>query len=474
MSPRTTITLSAALLASAAVPSPAAAADTSAKASVAVADEDAGTTDAEGDTPAIREFRPERGMAELGVFGGAFVFSKTHDFYDPATAPQEPLRRVSPDIGVRAAYFPLSFLGVEAEFSAVPSKYEPGGNAFIYGVRAHGILQLPLYRVVPFATGGYGFMGVRSDPSVAGKDIDPVGHYGGGVKFFVNRYLALRLDARHIIAAQAAEQRDGTSHFQALLGLSVTLGRKKAAPRQAPPGGDRDGDGFLDSDDACPDEVGIAPDGCPDRDSDGDSILDSVDACPAVPGVAPSGCPPEDRDRDGILDGDDECPDDPGVAPDGCPLRDSDGDGILDPDDECPSEPESRNGFEDADGCPDELPEEVKTHTGVIRGIFFDFNSDAIGKRSRPVLDAAVKVLRQYEGIRIEIVGHTDDVGGRDYNLDLSRARAESVRTYLVDLGLSPDRIATRGAGPDEPVADNTTRHGRAENRRIEFNVITQ
>ena len=469
MNPRMTITLYSALLASAVLPTPAVAAEASASASVSVADES--RSDRNDKVPALRRLRPDHGMAELGVFGGVFVFSKTHDFYDPATAPQEPLRRASPDIGVRAAYFPLSFLGVEAEFSAVPAKYEPGGKAFIYGARAHGILQLPLYRVVPFAAGGYGLMGVRSEASVAGNDVDPVGHYGGGVKFFVNRYLALRVDARHFVAAQAAEQRDGTSHFQALLGLSLTLGRRRVESR---PLVDSDGDGFLDGDDLCPEEPGIAPDGCPARDSDGDSILDTVDACPAVPGVAPTGCPPEDRDRDGILDGDDQCPDEPGVAPDGCPLRDSDGDGILDGDDQCPSEPENRNGFEDTDGCPDELPQEVKTHTGVIRGIFFDFNSDKIGRRSLPVLDSAVKVLREYEQIRIQIVGHTDDVGTREYNLQLSSARAESVRAYLVEHGLAPDRITTRGAGPDEPIADNTSRHGRAENRRIEFKVVTE
>ncbi|MEZ4380034.1 MAG: OmpA family protein [Nannocystaceae bacterium] len=469
MTLRNHLSFTAALLASAALPSTAAAAEAGAKASVdlkAGADADA---DAD-DTPAIRKFRPERGMAELGVFGGAFIFSKTHDFYDPATAPQEPLRRVSPDLGVRAAYFPLSFLGLEAEFSAVPAKYDPGGSAFIYGARAHGILQLPLYRVVPFFLGGYGIMGVSSDAAVAGNDVDPVGHYGVGVKYFINRYLALRFDARHFIAAQAAEQTDGTSHFQALLGLSVTLGRKK--PQKAAPK-DSDGDGFLDRDDKCPDEPGVAPDGCPDRDSDGDSILDSADQCPDVPGVAPTGCPPEDRDRDGILDPDDKCPDEPGIEPDGCPLRDSDNDGILDPDDKCPDEPENRNGFEDADGCPDELPPEVKTYTGVIRGIFFEFNSDAIRKRSRPVLDAAVKVLKDYKEIRIEIVGHTDDVGGRDYNLELSRRRAESVRAYLVERGLDASRISTRGAGPDEPISDNSTGRGRAENRRIEFKVIT-
>jgi len=431
--------------------------------------------DEAADTP-IRRFRPERGMVELGAFGGAFVFSRTHDLYDPATAPSEPLRRPTADLGVRAAYFPLSFLGVEAEFSALPATYDPGGKAFIYGVRAHGILQLPFYRVVPFFDGGYGLMGVRSSQAVAGNDVDPVGHYGGGVKFFVNRYLALRVDARHFVGAQAAEQRDGTSHFQALLGVSFTLGRAKpkAADPEPEPTRDRDADGFLDDADRCPEEPGVAPDGCPERDSDGDSFLDGADLCPTVPGVAPDGCPPKDGDRDGFLDADDACPAEPGVAPDGCPIRDRDGDRILDPDDRCPDAAETRNGFEDTDGCPDELPPAVKRSTGVIRGIFFDFNSETIRARSRPTLDAAAKILVEYPDIRIEIIGHTDDVGGRAYNLDLSRRRAESVRAYLIGRGLGAERVTTRGAGPDEPLSDNSSARGRAENRRIEFRVITE
>lgn len=427
----------------------------------------------------IRKFRPERNMFELGAFGGIFLFSKVHDFYDPATAPQEPLRRVSPDLGVRAAFFPARFLGFELEFSALPgSKYLPGdgprGSAFLYGFRGHAILQLPLYRVVPFLLGGYGLMGVTSPPEVAGKDVDPIGHYGAGVKYYFNRWVGLRLDVRHMIGAQAALQVDGTSHAQVLLGLSLTLNRAKPkqAPPPPPPDPDRDRDGFLNEVDRCPDEPGIAPDGCPDKDSDGDGIMDSVDKCPAVPGVEPDGCPPKDRDRDGFLDEVDQCPDEPGVAPDGCPLRDSDGDGILDPDDKCPTEPETRNFYQDADGCPDEVPKQVEKFTGVIRGIFFEFNSDRIQKKSRTTLDAAAKVLTDFPDIKIEISGHTDNVGGREYNLELSRRRAESVRLYLLGKGIAPDRITTRGAGPDEPSADNATASGRAKNRRIEFKLI--
>jgi outer membrane protein OmpA-like peptidoglycan-associated protein len=433
---------------------------------------------ADPNTKWIKRFAPERNTVELGVFGGVFVFNKYHDFYDPNTAPQEMLRRPAPDLGARIGYYPLRVFGIEAEFSAVPSRYMagtgagagPGGSAFIYGVRAHGILQLPL-RVTPFFAGGYGIMGVSSSNTVAGKDIDPVGHLGGGVKFFVNRYLLLRLDLRNYIAAQAAEQVDGTGHFQATLGLSLVLGRKKDKPA-AKDDPDRDKDGFLNNVDKCPDTPGIAPDGCPDKDSDGDGFYDSVDKCPTVPGVAPHGCPPSDRDKDGFLDEVDACPDQPGVAPDGCPLRDTDGDGILDKDDKCVTEPETRNGWEDTDGCPDEIPKAITKFTGVIKGIYFDFNKATIKKNSAPTLDAAAKIFKEYPGLKVEVSGHTDDVGTREYNVDLAQKRADSVKQYLVDRGVAADRIKTRGAGPDEPIADNTKAAGRAKNRRIEFKIL--
>ncbi len=429
----------------------------------------------------IRRFRPERNMVEHGLFGGMTLFSRTHDLYDPNTAPQERLRRPTPDFGVRAAFFPARFFGLEAEFSALPAQYvpsdsSPGGSAFVYGLRAHGILQLPFWRVTPFLLGGYGMMGVSSKATVAGKDIDPVGHYGGGAKYYVNRYLALRLDVRHLVAAQAALQGDGTSHLQVLLGLTITLNRARPKPVSKLPvvDPDRDRDGFMNEVDRCPDERGIAPDGCPDKDSDGDTFMDSVDKCPEIPGVVPDGCPPKDRDRDSFLDEVDACPDEPGVAPDGCPLRDTDGDGILDPDDKCVTDPETRNGYQDTDGCPDELPKEVAKFTGVIRGIFFDTGKDVIRKQSVKTLNEAAKIFVEYKEVKVEISGHTDNVGKQDYNRDLALRRAESVKNYLVGKGVEAARITTRGAGPDEPIADNTNAKGRAKNRRIEFKIVLE
>jgi len=177
--------------------------------------------------PWIEEYKPARGMWELGGFGGAFLIAQPHDFYDPQLGFRQ-LRRAAPEVGLRAAYYPLSFVGVEGEFAAIwtTAKYAKQ-PAFLYGLRLHAILQLPLYRLVPFVLGGFGLMGVRSNRDVLGNDIDPVGHYGVGLKLFVNRWVALRLEGRHVIGAAAQQRRVIANHGEVLFGVSVTLGRKK-------------------------------------------------------------------------------------------------------------------------------------------------------------------------------------------------------------------------------------------------------
>ena len=83
-------------------------------------------------------------------------------------------------------------------------------------------------------------------------------------------------------------------------------------------------------------------------------------------------------------------------------------------------------------------------------------------------------MLRKHESVRVEVSGHTDDRGKPEHNLELSRRRAESVKQYLVEEGIDPARITTRGAGPSEPIADNGNKRGRAKNRRIEFKLLTE
>jgi outer membrane protein OmpA-like peptidoglycan-associated protein len=418
--------------------------------------------------PWIKRHRPTRNQLELGIYGGVLLPAGDHELYNP-TITWQPYKKVAPDLGLRLGYYPLSFLGIEVEGGVAPTKTVNDDARAILGMfRGYGLFQLP-YRIAPFALIGYGFMAT----SGLGKDIDPTLHFGGGVKFYVNDRFLVRLDVRDNATAQVGVDAGRTNHVEVLLGLSLVLGKKK--PQPAPVEPDSDGDGFKDLVDKCPNEPGVAPDGCPapvEKDSDGDGFLDSEDACPDVPGVAPDGCPEKDSDGDGFVDSEDSCPDVPGVAPDGCPPPDRDQDGIPDAEDKCPDDPETRNNYQDADGCPDEVPKQVTKFTGVIKGIFFDVDKDTIKKTSRKTLDDAVKVLKDFPDVKVEISGHTDSDGDRDHNIDLSRRRAESVKQYLVDKGLDAGRITTRGAGPDEPIADNKTAKGKAQNRRIEFKLI--
>jgi OOP family OmpA-OmpF porin len=419
-------------------------------------------------------YSPEPNLVELGLFGGLIWMSDDHNLRAVNDSHQT-FKRPALELGLRAAYFPLSFVGAELEGALGPAASAGEENAMLWGMRGHVIGQLPGSRITPFVVAGLGRIGASTD--AMGDDGDPAVHVGIGAKLAFTSLLGVRLDLRDNMTGKSPESRgkrgETAHHPEVLLGLSLTLGRseeKKPEPAAAP--SDRDKDGFLDPDDKCPDDKGVAPDGCPVGDRDRDGFLDPDDKCPDHKGVAPDGCPVGDRDKDGFLDPDDKCPDEKGIAPDGCPDKDPDQDGILDPNDKCPTERETKNGFEDDDGCPDQLPEAVKKFSGVIQGIEFDVNKATIRAKSFTVLDEAVKVLTDYPKLRMEISGHTDTDGKRDHNLELSKKRAESVKEYFAKKGIAAERIETRGAGPDEPLADNKTKAGKQKNRRIEFKLV--
>ena len=428
---------------------------------------------------------------ELGVYGGVGLFADQHNLQDLDLVPDNPYghQRLAPalDLGLRVGFYPLSFLGVEGELGVMATKTRTDNiNATVTTYRAHLVAQYPGYRLVPFVVVGLGGMTLKSHPDTLGNDTDPEFHFGAGAKFAFNEFVSARFDVRDNLMqknrlATGVSNGDLVSNLEFLLGLSFTLGRTPWDGEVAPAALDSDGDGFFDPQDACPAQAGVAPNGCPAPvvDTDKDGIPDAADPCPmeAEDGQPPSpsdGCPNKDLDGDGILVPDDKCPTEKGVAPDGCPVKDQDGDGIPDALDQCPDKPETKNGFQDADGCPDELPKAVAKFAGVIRGIEFDFGKATIRKDSNKSLDEAVKVLAEYKDLHVLVSGFTDDVGDRQTNLDLSEARAKSVKEYLLSKGIDASRIDTRGAGPDDPIADNKTEKGRQQNRRIEFKLVTK
>jgi len=110
----------------------------------------------------------------------------------------------------------------------------------------------------------------------------------------------------------------------------------------------------------------------------------------------------------------------------------------------------------------------------VLRGVNFDFNKADIRPDARPVLDEAIRILKEEGDISIVCAGYTDSIGSDAYNLKLSQRRAEAVRDYLVKGGIAPDRIKVEGFGKADPVASNATADGRAQNRRVELRVVGQ
>jgi outer membrane protein OmpA-like peptidoglycan-associated protein len=403
-----------------------------------------------------------------------------HELFEPSlTLADQGFRRfanIGPELGLRVGYLPLRWLAVELEGAAMPTRTDTETDATIFAFRGGLLAQLPYWSVTPFVVVGGGVLGVASERSAVGSDIDPSAYFGGGVKLHISRQVQLRFDLRDVMSHKRGSDETFKNHnFEGLVSFVLTFNRPK--PVEAPPPPDTDGDGILDADDECKDVPGVAEyQGCPIPDTDGDGILDPDDECKDVIGVAEyKGCPVPDTDGDGLDDLADTCLDVPGVAEyQGCPIPDTDGDKILDPDDTCKDQPETVNGFDDADGCPDEVPEEVARFTGVIKGIQFDTGKSTIKPVSRTTLDETVAVLAKYPSVLVEISGHTDDRGERDKNLTLSQDRANAVRDYLVSKGIDTARIRTRGAGPDEPIDDNKKKSGRTKNRRIEFKIITQ
>lgn len=212
-------------------------------------------------------------------------------------------------------------------------------------------------------------------------------------------------------------------------------------------------------------------------DRDGDGIPDEVDQCPDVPEDKDGfedqdGCPDFDNDKDGIYDAQDQCPNDPEDRDgfqdlDGCPDTDNDKDGITDALDKCPNQPETLNSYKDEDGCPDEKPVEIK-QTMTLTGVNFKTASAELLEESYFMLEKVYNSLEAFSNVRVEIGGHTDNQGGDSYNMALSNDRAKAVMNYLVERGISADRITARGYGKTRPVASNDTPEGRAKNRRVE------
>jgi len=108
----------------------------------------------------------------------------------------------------------------------------------------------------------------------------------------------------------------------------------------------------------------------------------------------------------------------------------------------------------------------------ILNAVQFDLNSAVIKEEYSPVLDAGAMALQEAGGRQVMITGYTCSMGPEVYNQTLSESRAESVKAYLVDKGISADRLMTSGGGESNPIGDNENKDGREMNRRAELQVM--
>ena len=159
---------------------------------------------------------------------------------------------------------------------------------------------------------------------------------------------------------------------------------------------------------------------------------------------------------------------------------DEDSDGVFDRRDRCPDTPE--NTPVDHRGCPlpqypitEKVPEPAP-QTEVITlsdagNVLFDFDKSDLTPAAKSQLDTLMDKLRNADVVSIKVIGHTDSKGSDAYNQALSERRASSVAAYLLSQGLAPNKLTSEGRGESEPVADNATDEGRAQNRRVELHI---
>jgi OOP family OmpA-OmpF porin len=251
-----------------------------------------------------------------------------------------------------------------------------------------------------------------------------------------------RMDGRYV-GYEAGRVFDEFVHnFELTLGIlfSTGTGDKAPAPKpvSTPVPGDVDGDGVVDNLDACPDTpAGAKVDkrGC-NVDNDGDGVVNQRDKCPKTPQGA-------------------------AVNSDGC-AKDSDGDGVADYKDKCPKTEQGKKV--DSKGCPTE-----SIARGVLNDVTFELGKDVLTESAKVELDKVATALNQFPNVPVEVQGHTDSSGDDNYNMFLSGKRAESVKNYLISKGVDGTRLTAKGYGETKPVADNGTRDGRKQNRRVEL-----
>lgn len=256
---------------------------------------------------------------------------------------------------------------------------------------------------------------------------------------------------------------------------------------------DTDGDGIVDMNDMCPDEKGLGIHyGCPDRDMDG--VIDAADRCPDVPGIElNNGCPFElkgcclDADGDGILDSLDRCPDVPGsVYNGGCPIDSKNIDKIK-----LQEEKEKKDANNTGQQVKDnpaidlrtqlitskEEMDKVLLNKKVLKNhnVYFDVDQATLTEDEQKGLDAFMKTFRKSAKLSIILIGYTDRDGSLDYNLILSKKRAETIQRKLIEYyGFDAKNITVYYYGETKSIHKGSyTEEMKQADRKVEIKLIT-
>jgi outer membrane protein OmpA-like peptidoglycan-associated protein len=243
--------------------------------------------------------------------------------------------------------------------------------------------------------------------------------------------------------------------------------------------------------DMCPNEKGLGIHyGCPDRDRDG--VIDAADRCPDVPGIElNNGCPLDDQrcctdeDGDGVLNDFDKCPGVPGsVYNSGCPI-DSSNINKIDLQEEKEKVDANNTGQQATDNPGIDPREQLITSKSeldsVLAGkniikdlaIYFDVDEATLRDEEREKLDKAFKVLPKNERYEVVLVGNTDRDGSLDYNLQLSKRRAETVKRKLIEYYKFSEKITVYYYGEEKSIhSGDYTEELKQADRRVDVKLI--
>ena len=184
-----------------------------------------------------------------------------------------------------------------------------------------------------------------------------------------------------------------------------------------------------------------------------------------------------DSDQDGVEDRVDLCPDVPGLKIfAGCP--DTDGDGIPDSLDKCPNEKDGDSGCvkkepikDNNDDAKEDKQSKQNINLKVKQTVYFEHRIAKLDHSAEAVLDQLIELTKNVKDVKLLVEGHTDNTGSKEFNKQLSMNRANNVKAYLVDQGISGNNIDIAHFGETQPAESNDNKQGRFLNRRAEITI---